>query len=133
MALGERWVMGHRWEGSRGCKGVVIGAQLWVMWESGLPECGVGSTVVIRGAFCLSGQRVPKSAVNLVGKLPGKGAKVIPEAAVFISRCSGDGVVFSGPSLPRPQFQLPRPAHPSSSYTLVSVTENLLRETARGV
>lgn len=98
---------------TRGCEGVAGGAQHL--------NLGSPASAVARGeAFSTSGLLVLKSALELVGKLPGMGSKVILVAAFFIRPCSGgEGWCSVGLGLPPPGFQTPpHPAHPSSTYPL---------------
>lgn len=102
-----------------GSEGVAGGAQ---HLNLGTPRAGWAAPWPKGGAFSTSGLRVLKSALELVGKLLGMGAKVILVAAFFISPCSGgEGWCSVGLGLPPPGFQTPpHPPHRTSTYPLPS-------------
>lgn len=111
---GEEDGLGGSGERTRGCEGVAGGAQHLNLGSPGGPRARWAAPWPEGEAFSASGLCVLKSALELLGKLPGMGATVIAVAAFFISPCPrGEGCCSVGLGLPAPGFQTPpHPAHP---------------------
>lgn len=137
----EEGVLGGSGERTRGCEGMAGGAQHLNLGSPGCPRARWAAPWPEGEAFSASGLCVLKSALELLGKLPGMGATVIPVAAFFISPCSGvrGAALWAWACLhpvSRPLRTLPTLIHLLSlppgggAVQFVSVAEYLLRETA---